>query len=123
MTEYFPTLIFKDYFHSLRSSIPSCIKFLATSDNYKFKLPFINILHKFSGSESEYTYVFINEFKKICIMIKIQQLSGDAIKVRFIPFTLKDNTKKRFHNILTNSISIPDEFVNALLKNFYPFIK
>jgi len=55
---------------------------------------YITMLPKFSSLESEDAYMFISEFEKVCAMMKIQQLSDDAIKLRFIPFSLRDNAKK-----------------------------
>ena len=49
------------------------------------------MLLKFSGLEYEDAYKFISEFEEVCAM-KIQQQSGDALKLRFIPFALRDNT-------------------------------
>lgn len=57
------------------------------------KLQFIRSLSKFISTNSEDTYVFINKFEKVCVMIKIQQLSDDANRLRFIPIALKDNTR------------------------------
>jgi len=52
------------------------------------------MLPKFSGLEFEDAYMFINEFEEVCAMMKIKQLSDDGVKLRLIPFSLRDNTKK-----------------------------
>ena len=52
------------------------------------------MLPKFLGNETEDAYIFILEFKEVCIMIKMRELTEDAIKLRFIPFALKDKAKK-----------------------------
>ena len=51
---------------------------------------FINTLPKFHGLESEDAYFFISEFEEVCLMMKIPNLIDDAIRLRFIPFALKD---------------------------------
>jgi len=52
------------------------------------------MLPKFFGLESEDAYMFINEFEEVCAMTRIRQLSEDGVKLRFIPFSLRDNAKK-----------------------------
>jgi len=44
--------------------------------------------------EPDDAYMFISEFEEVCVIMKIQQLSDDAVKLRFIPFALRDNAKK-----------------------------
>ena len=51
------------------------------------------MLPKFTGSDSEDAYIFISEFEEVCVMMKVQQLSDDAIRLRFITFALTDNAK------------------------------
>ena len=47
----------------------------------------------FHGLEFEDAYFFIREFEEVCLMMKITHLIDDAIRLRFIPFSLKDLTK------------------------------
>ena len=85
----------QDRFYPIRTSLPSCIQ-LSTVCEYNFELKpqFINTLPKFHGLESEDAYFFIREFEKVCLMIKILHLVDDAIRLRFVPFDLKDLAKK-----------------------------
>ena len=77
------------------TSHPACIKLSEASGNqYELKPQYITMLPKFCDLESENAYIFISEFEEVCTMFKIQHLSEDAIKLRFIPFALKDNMKK-----------------------------
>ena len=62
------------------------------------------MLPKFAGVESEDAYMFISEFEEVCAMLKIQHLTEDAIKLRFIPFALRDLAKKWLYSLETNSI-------------------
>ena len=39
-------------------------------------------------------YIFMREFKEVCITMRLQQLTKDAVKLRLINFALKDNVKK-----------------------------
>jgi len=56
-------------------------------------------------------------------MMKILSLGVDAIKLRFVPFSLKDLAKKWLYNLEVGSISSWDNFVKAFLKKFYPVHK
>ena len=51
------------------------------------------------------------------------QLGEDAVRLRFIPFALKDMAKKWLYNLPVSSISSWDDFVKVFLKKFYPIHK
>ena len=55
--------------------------------------------------------------------MKIPSLGVDAIKLRFVPFSLKDLAKKWLYSLEAGSISSWDNFVKAFLKKFYPIHK
>lgn len=52
-----------------------------------------NMILKFTSFHSKDAYIFINEFQKVNIIIKLQYLSDDIIKLCFILFVLKTNAK------------------------------
>ena len=54
--------------------------------------------------------------------MRIPQL-GEDVRLRFIPFALKDIVKKWLCNLPVSSISSWDEFVKVFLKKFYPIHK
>ena len=68
----------------------------------------------------EDAYMFISEFEEVCDMLKIQQLTDDAIKLRFIPFALKEHAKKWLYSLTTNSIALWEAFDTSFLKKFFP---
>jgi len=84
---------------------------------------FISTLPKFYSLESEDVYIFIREFEKVCLMMKIPHLLDDVIRLRFVPFSLKDLAKKWLYNLATGSITLWDDFINVFLKKFYPIHK
>jgi len=53
----------------------------------------------------------------------IPNLKVDAVKLRFVPFSLKDLAKKWLNSLKASSISSWDNFVKAFLKKFYPINK
>ena len=55
--------------------------------------------------------------------MRISQLTEDAVRLRFIPFALKDIAKKWLYNLPASSISSWDDFVKVFLKKFFPIHK
>ena len=103
------------------SSHPSCNRLpQASSNKYKLKPQYITMFPNFYGLEYEDAYMFISEFEEVCVM-KIQQLGDDAIKLRFIPFSRRDNAKKWLYTLTTNSTTWA-KFVATFLK-FFPMHK
>jgi len=104
--------------------MPSCIKLPeANGNNFELKPQFINTLLKFHGLESEDAYFFVREFEEVCLMMRILQLGDDAVRLRFIPFSLKDLAKKWLYSLVVDSVTTWDDFIKAFLKKFYPIHK
>ena len=77
------------------------------------------MLPKIFRLKSEDSYMFMNEFEGVCTMMKIQQLSDDAVKLRSIPFSLRDNAKKWIYTLTTNSITTCAEFTVVFLEKSF----
>ena len=85
----------QDRFYPIRNSLPSCIQLPNVGDNqFELKAKNINTHSKFHGFESKDAYFFIRKFEEVCLMIRIPNLGVDAVKLRFVPFSLKDFAKK-----------------------------
>ena len=56
-------------------------------------------------------------------MMKRPNLGVDAVKLHFVPFSLKDLAKKWLYSLEAGSITSWDNFVKAFLKKFYPIHK
>ena len=118
------TISLQDRFYPIRTSLPSCILLPeADGDKFELKVQFINTLPKYHGLESENAYFFIREFEKVCLMMKIPQSGDDVVRLRFIPFALKDLAKKWLYSLEVDSNNSWDDFVKAFLKKFYLIYK
>ena len=114
----------QDRFYPIRTSLPSCIQLPDVGDDqFELKPQYINTLPKFHGFESEDAYFFIREFEEVCLIMKIPSLGVYAIKLRFVPFSLKDLAKKWVYSLKAGSISSCDNFIKAFLKKLYPVHK
>ena len=114
----------QDRFYPIRTALPSCIQLLSVGEyNFELKPQFINTLFKFHGLESKNAYFFIRELEKVCLMMKISHLVDNAIRLRFIPFALKDLAKKWLYSLAASSITSWDGFIKVFLKKFYPIHK
>ena len=56
-------------------------------------------------------------------MMKIPHVVDDAIRLRFIPFALRDLAKKWLYRLAAGSITYWDGFIKVFLKKFYPIHK
>ena len=56
-------------------------------------------------------------------MMKIPHLADDAIRLRFVPFALKDLAKKWLYSLTVGSITLWNDFIKAFLKKLYPIHK
>ena len=92
-----------DRFYPIRTLHPSCIQLPKDeSKSFEIKSQFINTLSKYHGLESEDAYFLIREFEEVSHMMRIPQLGDDAIRLRFVPFALKDLAKKWLYNLAEN---------------------
>ena len=108
----------------MRTSLPSCIQLPSVGEhNFELKSQFISTLLMFQSLESEDAYFCIREFEKVCLMMKVPHLVDDAIRLRFVPFFLKDLAKKWLYSLAAGSITSWDGFIKVLLKKFYPIHK
>ena len=56
-------------------------------------------------------------------MMKIPHLADDAIRLRFVPFAIKDLAKKWLYSLTAGSITSWDGFIQVFFKKFYPIHK
>ena len=96
----------QDRFYPIRTSLPSFIKLSeANGNNFELKPQFINTLSKFHDLELDDTYFFVKKFEEVYLMMRIPQLGDDVVRLRFIPFSLKDLTKKWLYSLEVDSVT------------------
>ena len=89
MDEIINQQFLQDRCYPIRIAQPSCIRMPASNgNNFELNAHYIGMLSKFSGERD--AYLVVRELEEVYVMIKLQQLSDDIIKLRFISFALKD---------------------------------
>lgn len=83
-----------EIFYPPFSTLPSSFNLspLCANVNLKLEPHYIQMFPKFTGLEG--VYLFLSEFKKVSNMIHFHNVQIDVVKMRFVPFTLKDNAKR-----------------------------
>ena len=61
------------------------------NNNFEIKLSFIQMVqnNQFGGLQGEDPYAHILTFLNVCITFKINSVTGDAIRLRLFPFSVK----------------------------------
>ena len=74
---------------------PLYITFPSLNDNTPFELKsgLIHLLPSFHGLSGEEPYKHLQEFDVICNNMKLPRITEEQIKMRAIPFSLKDSAK------------------------------
>ena len=94
----------KKYFISSTYNPSTCIHLPDISvSHYDIKLTTIQMLPSFYGNINEDPYKYLDEFLKICSMVKIQNFTDDAFRLILFFFSLK-NKAKHWLGIIRRSI-------------------
>ena len=106
-------------FYPPRSTLSSCFNLPALSTNMNLKLEphYIQMLPKFTGLED--AYLLLREFEEVCNMIHLHNVHIDVVKLRFVPFGLKDNAKRWMYSLPASSISNWNDFVKVFLRKYF----
>ncbi|KAL5548071.1 hypothetical protein UlMin_003302 [Ulmus minor] len=110
----------KDYLHPNRTATPSCIMFPPNAQLPEFKLGMIQLLPTFHGLENANPYVHIREFEKVVATFQNRANVLDIVKLRFFPFSLKDNAKVWLYSLRPRSIGSWDEMTQAFFQKYFP---
>ncbi|KAL5569788.1 hypothetical protein UlMin_026363 [Ulmus minor] len=110
----------KDYLHPNRTATPSCIMFPPNAQLPEFKPGMIQLLPNFHGLENADPYVLIREFEEVVATIQNRANVLDIVKLRFFPFSLKDNAKIWLYSLRPRSIGSWDEMTQAFFQKYFP---
>ena len=108
-----------EIFYPPRSTLPSYFNLPALGANVNLKLEphYIQMFPKFTRLED--AYLFLSEFEQVCNKIHFHNVQIDMVKLRFVPFALKENTKRWMYSLLANSISNWNDFVLVFLRKYF----
>ena len=84
----------KEYFISSTYNPSTCIHLSNIfASHYEIKSTTIQIFPSFYGNTNEDPYKHLDEFLKICSIVKIENFADDALILTLFPFSLKDKAK------------------------------
>ena len=96
---------FKDYFSPLANLSTSCIKYLNVFVmSFELKRSVLNCLPTFYGLENEDPYNHLINFHAVCQTFKYEKFSDDDVKLRLLPFFLKDKAHSWFNTLPANNL-------------------
>ena len=83
-----------DIFYPPRTALPSCFIIPDLGPNVTFELRphYTQMLPKFTGLED--AYLFLREFEEVCSMMHFPNIPIDVVRMKLIPFALKDSAKR-----------------------------
>ena len=67
---------------------------------------YAGMLPKLMGFEDP--YLFIHEFEEMCSLIHMPKVPNDVMRMKFIPFALKDDAKRWMYGLKVDSIKSLD---------------
>jgi len=90
-----------------------------TAAHYEIKPSIIQMLPSFYGLDNEDPYKHLDEFLEICLTMRLQNISEDALRMRLFPFSLKDRAKYWLNSLETNSITSWAQMQHEFLKKYF----
>ena len=108
-----------DIFYPPRTALPSCFIIPNHAPNVTFKLKphYSQMLHKFTGLRD--TYLFFRKFVEVCSMMHFPNIHIDVVRMKLIPFTLKDSAKRWMYGLATNFIASWNDFARLFLRKYF----
>jgi len=112
-----------DIFYPPEVSLPSCFTIPNLGLNVTFKLRphYSQTLPKFASLEN--AYLFFREFEEVCSMMHFPNISIDVVRMKLIPFVLKDSGKCWVHGLAANYVTSWNDFVTLFLRKYFPNAK
>ena len=114
----------REYFTPSKYTYSPCIQVpLVETVQYEIKSSVIQMLPSFYGLTNEDPYKHLDEFLEICSIVKIQNFSDDALRLKLFPFSLKDRAKYWLNSFDTITISTLHQLQREFLKKYFPIGK
>ena len=107
----------RDHIHPPRMSAPSCI--VPPIEKMVIMPYLMPLLPTFHGMESESPYLHIREFEEVCSTFKEETSIVDLMRLKLIPFTLKDKEKFWLNFLRPRSIRNWTEMQAEFLKKIF----
>jgi len=79
------------------------------------------MLPKFTCLED--AYLFLREFEEVCSMMHFCNILIDVVRMKLIPFALKDSAKLWMYGLDANSVTFWNDFVRLFLTKYFPNAK
>jgi len=91
---------------------------LGPNVTFELRLHYTQILSKLTGLED--THLFLREFEEVCFMMHFSNIPIDVVRMKLIPFILKDSTKCWMYGLAANSVTSWNDFVRLFLRKYFP---
>jgi len=79
------------------------------------------MLPKCTGLED--AYLFLRKFEKVCSMMHFPNIPIDVVRMKLIPFALKDSAKCWMYGLPINSVTPWKDFVRLFTRKYFPNAK
>jgi len=108
-----------DIFYPPRTALPSCFVMpnLALYVTFELKSYYTQMLPKFISLED--AYLFLREFEEVCSMMHFPNILIDVVRMKLIPFALKDSAKRWMYGLAANSVTSWKDFVRLFLRKYF----
>jgi len=79
---------------------------------------YVGMLPQFTGFEDP--YLFVHEFEEVCCLIHMPKVPNGVVRMKFIPFVVKDDAKRWAYGLKVGSIKSWNSSVDIFLKRYFP---
>ena len=109
----------QEYLYPTGTSIPSCIMFPPNTAHQEFIFRMIQLLPTLHELENEKGYVHIREFEEVVTTFQGHPHTLDTVRLKFVPFSLKDKAKVWLYSLRSGSIETWDEMTTTFFHKQY----
>ena len=98
-----------EIFYPPTTALASCFNLPDLGPKVIFKLRphYTQMLPKFTSLEN--AYMFLREFEGVCSMIHFPNIPIDVVRMKLIPFALKDSAKHWIYGLAARSVTSWDD--------------